>query len=704
MNRRSRQSGPRLSTGRKALYSIVVCGALLLGLESVLWIAGVEPLSRRVDELTGMPSVFKRETDIYRTRQKLRNRAFNDQSFPAARAGNGFRVFVMGGSSAYGFPRDADGSFSGMLQDVLQASHPERGIEVINAAGMSYGMRRVASVAREVLAYRPDLLIIYSGHNEFVEVERTRPQPGRLATLREWFSHSRTYSVVHTTFRPLALRFVSTPLDLTVDRRPVAVFNPEDKQQVVARFEHELRALVKGAHDAGTELLLVTTPCNVREWRPERSIVNTSLTETERAAWLEHLGAGRIHLSSGRWPEAVVELEQARGLAPGYAETHYLLARASEGIGNWGEARESFALACELDAAPIRRLAAMNEAIRRVATEQETILLDADAIFEDRSAHGSVGFSLIEDYVHPNEEGHRLIARWLWRTIEEQILSRDDSPPSEEFFDRIVGRRTTTPPTVNAGWFFNQGVVLQQQGQTSRAVDSYYRALELNPDYVEAALNLVRLLAAAGEFEPAESLADEALIRRPNHADAHHVRGRIHAQRGEWEAAVHRFRGGLALDPENANLRLDLGNALLDLGRDDAARQQFARALAIDPTHPGANFGMALIHMAAGRPQTATDYLWRSLESRANDADTRNNLGVAYLQLRRPRAAEPHFREAVRLRPNNPDFHYNLGLTRTELSRFEEATGSFSRVLELAPDHPEAHEALRRIQSAANDR
>ena len=56
--------------------------------------------------------------------------------------------------------------------------------EVINAGGISYASYRVALVVKELAAYAPDLFVVYSGHNEFLE-RRTysdtldEPEPSR---------------------------------------------------------------------------------------------------------------------------------------------------------------------------------------------------------------------------------------------------------------------------------------------------------------------------------------------------------------------------------------------------------------------------------------------------------------------------------------------------------------------------------------------
>ena len=52
------------------------------------------------------------------------------------------------------------------------AADPSRRWEVINAGGISYASYREAKLVEEIARYQPDLVLVYSGHNEFLE-ERT---------------------------------------------------------------------------------------------------------------------------------------------------------------------------------------------------------------------------------------------------------------------------------------------------------------------------------------------------------------------------------------------------------------------------------------------------------------------------------------------------------------------------------------------------
>jgi len=90
--------------------------------------------------------------------------------FPADKAPETLRIFVQGGSSAAGWPYGFGASLAGMLQQRLQASLPERNIEVITTAMTAVNSYTLMDFADEIIAQQPDAVLIYAGHNEYLGV------------------------------------------------------------------------------------------------------------------------------------------------------------------------------------------------------------------------------------------------------------------------------------------------------------------------------------------------------------------------------------------------------------------------------------------------------------------------------------------------------------------------------------------------------
>ena len=162
----------RIKSWKKVLFALAVCVIFFGAFEIILWAAGVKSVLEREDPFrgfSGLVSVFERDGEIYRTARFEGPKTFNRQAFQVRKPRNGLRLFCLGGSSAYGFPWGAEESFTAVLGELLAAAHPDRQVEAINVAGISYAMHRLRIVAREIVRYAPDVVMVYSGHNEFIE-------------------------------------------------------------------------------------------------------------------------------------------------------------------------------------------------------------------------------------------------------------------------------------------------------------------------------------------------------------------------------------------------------------------------------------------------------------------------------------------------------------------------------------------------------
>ena len=91
----------------------------------------------------------------------------NNDAFDIVKRENAFRIFVMGGSSAQGFPFSPNGTFSRYIRDRLELIYPDKYIEVINLGITATNSYTIRDLIPGVLEQKPDLILIYAGHNEY---------------------------------------------------------------------------------------------------------------------------------------------------------------------------------------------------------------------------------------------------------------------------------------------------------------------------------------------------------------------------------------------------------------------------------------------------------------------------------------------------------------------------------------------------------
>jgi len=400
-------------------------------------------------------------------------------------------------------------------------------------------------------------------------------------------------------------------------------------------------------------VVLATVPANLRGWRPNASHTATELDAEAGRRWSEALATGRAQLGAGRLEPAAETLGRAADLAPQHAGTHFLLGQALDGLGRWDDARRAYRLACDLDASPIRRTSAIDDAVRAVAAERGALLVDADRIFAARAEHGLVGFDLIEDYVHPTREGHEIIAWHLLRAIEEAGWLGGEARADRALFERIVAQRRRRPLERNATWFYNTAVVLSDQGRLQEAIEKYREAIEIQPAYEQALLNLGYLLTRTGQSAEAVGVLRRLLATDPRlTATAAHVNlGNALQDLDRFEEAAAHYREALRLDPSIAFVWSNLGNALRKLGRLEQAVAHYERAYRMEPDDAVNHNGWGLALAGLGRLDEAVAHYAAALRL---DPGYRNR-GVALAALGRDDEAVAHYRRALRLRPDWED-------------------------------------------------
>jgi tetratricopeptide (TPR) repeat protein len=446
-------------------------------------------------------------------------------------------------------------------------------------------------------------------------------------------------------------------LGLDVKREYSVDVAEAERAEVERHFEENLRAIVAIAREAGARVLLCTVPSNVREWIPNQSIFEEDVDFEARQTVLALLGEARAALEAGDPQAAMTALERASEVSPGYAETHFLLGQALERLDRTEDARQAFDRARDLDAQPARASSELNRIVRRVAEEEGTLLLDLAASFIAASPDGLVGFNLLEDYVHPNPEGHRLIAREQWRRIQyEGLVGRVDEL-AEADFDRAIAKLGVDTNAAdnenNPSWLFNLAVVLEKQGLDEQAIEKYRACLALEPRYFVAHFNLGRLFFRQQRYDVAATHYSMALDVQPDYVRAMVGLGESLRRIGRAAEAERMLRHAATLEPDSAEVWCSLGGVLSQLGRHGEAELAFLRAVELEPKDAGARTDLGFTLLFQGKIEEAEPAFRASLEIKPDDLRARNGLAATLTERGELVQAERLFRENLRVDPDN---------------------------------------------------
>jgi tetratricopeptide (TPR) repeat protein len=109
--------------------------------------------------------------------------------------------------------------------------------------------------------------------------------------------------------------------------------------------------------------------------------------------------------------------------------------------------------------------------------------------------------------------------------------------------------------------------------------------------------------------EQAKEVYQRLLQLDPDHIDAHVNLGRLLHEEGAPAAAEQHYRRAVELDPEHETAAFNLGVALEDLGRFKDAIDAYLRALELDPQNADAHFNLAGLYERRGEKAAALRHL-----------------------------------------------------------------------------------------------
>jgi protein O-mannosyl-transferase len=244
------------------------------------------------------------------------------------------------------------------------------------------------------------------------------------------------------------------------------------------------------------------------------------------------------------------------------------------------------------------------------------------------------------------------------------------------------------PDNVDA--HLNLGVDLANRGQVGEAIDHYRKALEIKPDSAGLHNNLGNALIRRGKFDEAISHCRRAVEIKPDYADAHDNLGSALAGYGQVDDAIAHYRKALELKPGSAGAHFNLGNALIRRGQVDEAISHYRRALEIKPSYFEARDNLEHALANRGQVDEDIDHYRKALEIKPDSAEAHVNLGVA-LERGQIDEAITHFRKALEINPDYVAAHVDLGAALARRGQVDEAIAHYQKALQIKPDHVTAH-------------
>jgi tetratricopeptide (TPR) repeat protein len=741
-NNKSTRSPSEIAPGKRILFSLLL---LLIALGALLLVEGVLRLTNYGGDLSLFISAPGEVSDYYRLNPDIGKRYFYKQFtiptppkdlFLKEKPENGYRIFVLGGSTTAGFPYGNNLMFSRILWRRLQDVFPDKRIEVVNTAMAAINSYTVLDFIDEILEYEPDLILIYMGHNEFygalgVASLESIGQSRSIIKIYLKIQHLRLFRLLRALISKVKTLFeknhADNPENLTatlMERIVSEQFIPLESElykKGKKQFQDNLEEILGIAHRANVPVVLSELVSNVGKQPPFHSVKEDSFPPADQI---------------------------------------YKKAQETEKSGNYNKARQLYFQAKDLDALRFRASEDFNNIIHESASKYKNTIVPMKNIFEKNSPNGIIGNSLMLEHLHPNLDGNFLMAEGFFRALRSEgyINPRWDSNQIKSIDEYKKTWGTSALDTVygnlnirwlKGGWPFQAKEFHNKSLETynpKNKVDSvalkvlinkeigievghlelanYYRE---NKDYLKAyreyrALiytiphetmfyeGAAQMLFKLNKEEEALSILEESFRMKKNDFAIKNL-ARSYLQQGNVNKTLYycaKAETKLTKDPEFLNT---LAHAYIASGAFDRFNKvlEHMHSQKVISLRPLQYYPLAKNRELAEKYNSATvpflekqDYrtalvlLTQSLNIKET-ANANKWSGQIFLIERKYLKALPYLQKAEKMGLKTADLYYNLAVTNYYLDNKKEALRYLNKSKQIKPDHPDPSGLLKKL-------
>jgi len=336
--------------------------------------------------------------------------------FVLPKSTNLFRVVVVGASTVEGFPWPTELAFSRQIELILQKQLSKRTVEVLNCGIVGITSLQVLDLVRQSTTVEPDVIVVYSGHNEFYG-------PGGVSSK----GFSALTSLRRYRLPQLLMRAITPEPDptkelaqLLIQDRAIPFHGTAFKTSKI-RYRENLEQMVAVGRDYDIPIVFCSVACNLSDQSPIQSISAASLSKSVAEKRDELLSTAALLINEDRFREALELTNLARELDVGYSLSHYRRGQCLAGLGERDSAAAAFSHARDLDGCRFRAPSAFARIVRETATRSESNFVDCESLLNASSNSGAAGNDLFFEHVHFTQKASWIVADAIARVIVEDV-------------------------------------------------------------------------------------------------------------------------------------------------------------------------------------------------------------------------------------------------------------------------------------------
>jgi tetratricopeptide (TPR) repeat protein len=518
---------------------------------------------------------------------------------------NTYRVFVLGGSSAAGYPFMPLGSFSRYIRRRLELSYPELNIEVVNVSLTAVNTYTIRDLIPDVLEQSPDLILIYTGHNEYYgalgvgsleSLGKSRTIVNFLLELNKY----KTTQLLRDFIIWLKKNITSNKKNVTgtlmsrMAREQSIPYESDIYNLGLKQFEGNFNDIITAIKKTKTPVVVSTLACNLKDQPPF------------------------ISKKTKNYPSAI---------------TVFYAAQKELKNGNTSTADSLFRLAKELDQLRFRAPKKINEIIIQLCKKNKIPIVNADSILSSLSPQNIIGNNLMVDHLHLTLNGYKLLGKSFYKVMHDKYylpkinssipFAEQDSITRRNF---IFSELDSTISNFKIKLLKNDWPFVKQSQRKKTST-----LIKLNNFIDTLAYKFVK-----GDEEWEKVHRKLAVF--------YFSKGKFNKGKTEIDLLIHQY-------PTVVEYYNFIANELIIRKKFDEALTYLEKGYQLEPDHFFTKW-IGIIYLSKGRLKTSIEFLEKSLIYKKDDAQVLYNLSGAYAKSKKFTKALENIKKCLVINPN----------------------------------------------------
>jgi tetratricopeptide (TPR) repeat protein len=251
-----------------------------------------------------------------------------------------------------------------------------------------------------------------------------------------------------------------------------------------------------------------------------------------------------------------------------------------------------------------------------------------------------------------------------------------------------------------AYYHFSKARLLDDEGQATRAIDEYKKALELDPNNALIYSEMAQSYARNNRISESIEAAGKAIAIDRDDIEAHKLLSTIYLQAitrataqqppsvDTINKAIHEFEEIVRIDSTERTSIVTLGRLYQIKGDRDKATEIFKKLLVVEPGSEEGATALAKLHMEAGNFKEAVSLLEGFVVRRPDSDQALQTLGEAYSELQEYSKAAEAYRRASELDPDDIELKKAEAQALFQGEKLDEAVKLYDEIVKAEPEDP----------------